>query len=92
MGVISGDWLIMFAYSCFGAALLWTRATALNRHFNSFSDVIALLTESERMRGILSFITFITMGGLVSMFFVGPLTVPHALAGGMAWSRLAARD
>lgn len=85
-------WITMFFYSAFGAALLWTRASALHRHFNSFGDVIAFATSSERARGILSFAVFVIVGALVSMFFVAPITVPHALAGGMAWSRLAARD
>lgn len=93
--ILGGDaakWISMFAYSCFGAALLWTRSSALNKRFNSFYDVIEHMVASERAKALLSFCTFVGVGGLVSMFFVAPVTVQHALAGGMAWSRLAARD
>ena len=93
--MINGEvihWIVMFAYSGFGAFLLWARAEAVNKQQNGYSDIVSLITSSDKIRGILSFVIFVVVGALVSMFFVAPITVPHALAGGMAWSRLAGKD
>jgi len=84
--------LVMYAYCSFGALLLWSKLTAQKKKMQSYGDVIEAIFTSPRAALIMQFIVFVLLGGLVAKILVAPITETQAMAAGMAWSRLTARD
>jgi len=83
----------LYLVSCSGALLLWTKATIGNKKIHGLGDVLEnLLPNSPRARYLIQFLVFVLLGGYAGIAVVSPVTQAQALAGGMAWSRLAARD
>jgi hypothetical protein len=83
----------LYCFSAAGSLLLWTKLNAKNKKIHGFGDVLEqLFPSSPRMQYLLQFLVFVVFGGCVGVWAVGPFTQMQALAGGMAWSRLAAKD
>lgn len=83
----------MFIFSSVGALLLWMKLSIHKKKVHALSDVVEqLFPESLRAQYIIQFVFFVIFGGFIGVLFVGPYTQLQAVAGGVAWSRLAARD
>lgn len=76
-----------------GALVLWIKATLGSKKIHGLGDVLeTLLPDNPRAVYILQFLIFVFFGGYIGVLAVGPITQTHAFAGGVAWSRLAAKD
>lgn len=84
--------LVMYIWSVFGAMLLWTKITAQKKKLNIFGDILEHLISSPGARTVVQFLIFVFFGALIAVEVVAPITQSQALAAGMAWSRLTARD
>lgn len=83
----------LYAFSCVGALLLWTKMTNINKKVHGFGDILEKVApNSPRFQYLTQFIIFVFLGGFVGVLAVGPYTQLQALAGGVAWSRLMAKD
>ena len=83
----------LYLYSALGALCLWIKADIQHKKVHGFSDILEnILPEKERAQYLFLFVVFVLFGGFIGLIFVGPFTQLQAIAGGMAWSRLAARD
>ncbi|OJW24784.1 MAG: hypothetical protein BGO58_04305 [Sphingopyxis sp. 65-8] len=84
--------LTLYLFCVFGALLLWMKSSMNSKKFNGLSDVFEKITDRDGAIYVMQFLFFIFVGGLAGFVVVSPITQTHALAAGMAWSRLAARD
>lgn len=84
--------MTLYLFCAFGALLLWTKASMASKRYNGLSDIFSKLTNREGLAYILQFLFFVVVGGFAGFVVVEPVTQTHALAAGMAWSRLTARD
>jgi hypothetical protein len=83
----------LYLFSCVGALLLWTKLTVEKKKIHGFFDVISkLIPDRPNVQYTITFVTLVLLGGFIGVLFVGPYTHLQAVAGGVAWSRLAARD
>ena len=83
----------LYIFSSVGALLLWTKASISNKKVHGFGDVLEkMFPTSPRIQYLGQFIVFVGFGGFIGIIAVGPYTQLQALAGGVAWSRLAAKD
>lgn len=83
----------LYCFSAAGALLLWTKLATKSKKIHGFGDVLEqIFPGSPRTQYIIQFLIFVGFGGCVGVWAVGPYTQMQAIAGGMAWSRLAAKD
>lgn len=73
--------------------MLWTKLNVQYKKINALGDIVEkIFPDSSRVQYIVQFLVFVILGGLVGVVCVGPYTQAQAVAGGIAWSRLAAKD
>lgn len=84
--------LMMYGYCVIGAIVLWGKLSLQKKKLYSYSDVLEQIISSEKTRYVVQFLVFIVLGGFIAKIIVGPATEAQAIAAGMAWSRLTARD
>jgi hypothetical protein len=83
----------LYAYIALGAVVLWIKMNKAHKKVHGLSDVLdAMLPEHPHLATICQFAVFVVLGTLVGKIAVEPYTQMQAFAGGVAWSRLAAKD
>jgi hypothetical protein len=83
----------LYANVALGAIVLWIKLNKSHKKVHGLSDVLdALLPNSPRLATLCQFLVFVVLGTLVGKLAVEPYTQMQAFAGGVAWSRLAAKD
>lgn len=84
--------LYLYMFCVFGALLLWVRTSSKSKSIHGLKDVFDKFFVSSNKSYVFQFLFFILFGGFAGYVAVAPITATHALAAGMAWSRLAAKD
>lgn len=84
--------VMMYGYCVIGAVVLWGKLTLQKKKLYSYGDVLEQIFTSERLRYIAQFAVFVLLGGFIAKMLVSPATEAQAIAAGMAWSRLTAKD
>jgi hypothetical protein len=82
----------MYGYCVIGALLLWGRLTLQKKKLYSYGDVLEHVIKSPGTRYVIQFVIFVVFGGFIAKILVSPTTAAQAVAAGMAWSRLTAKD
>lgn len=85
--------LSLYLVSCSGALLLWIKVNMGSKKVHGLGDLLEkLIPNHPGAQYILQFLFFVFFGGYIGILAVTPTTSAQALAGGMAWSRLTAKD
>lgn len=90
--IISGiniDFLGLYMCAVAGSALLWAKSSIAKKNAYGYLDIISKVIPDDGVRSVAQFLVFVLFGALVAIMMTSPTTSAQALAGGMAWSRLA---
>jgi hypothetical protein len=83
----------VYAYGALGAIVLWIKMSKANKKIHGLGDLFeALLPNHPRIAMVCQFTIFVVLGTVVGKIAADPYTQMQAFAGGVAWSRLAAKD
>jgi hypothetical protein len=83
----------VYVYGALGAIVLWIKMNRANKKIHGLGDLMdRLLPNHPRVSALCQFVVFVVLGTVVGKIAVGPYTQMQAFAGGVAWSRLAAKD
>lgn len=86
------DWQL-YLYGALGAVVLWIKLSKMNKKIHALGDLLdELIPQHPRVSKLLQFLVFVGLGSVVGKIAVDPYTQMQAFAGGLAWSRLAAKD
>jgi Na+/H+-dicarboxylate symporter len=83
----------VYVFGALGAIVLWIKMNKANKKVHALGDLLEdLLPHHPRVAKLLQFVVFVALGTVIGKIAVDPYTQLQAFAGGVAWSRLAAKD
>lgn len=83
----------MYVFSALGAALLWTKSTALRKKALGFGDIAEVIfPNSKKLQYLIQFGAFVGIGAIIGVVVASPESPIQALTGGVAWSRIISSD
>ena len=78
-------------FTALGAIVAWGRLGAQGIRVYALSRLVESIVAEQRIRIILEFLVFVTIGALVGVVVVEPKTGVQAIAAGLGWTGLLAR-
>jgi hypothetical protein len=83
----------LYAYGALGAVVLWIKMNAQNKKIHGLGDLFEKAAPNRPgFTYFAQFAVFVVLGSIIGKIAVDPFTQMQAFAGGVAWSRLAAKD
>jgi hypothetical protein len=75
-------------YVAVGVIVLWSKTSKTQRNVYGLTAVVEMVFASEKVRGFVELIVFLSIGCIISHGIVAPTTPAQAVAAGLGWTGL----